>query len=232
MHRVFSQGASASPPTVPVDMPNPNHYPSHAAIFDPYTAHAIIEELCNIATAAGAVLDVNANNQCVTAINALIAAAGVGNPTAAILPYAGTTAPLGYLLCAGQEVSRTTYAALFAVIGTTFGAGNGSTTFNLPDLRGRFPLGKDNMGGTPANRVANAQADILGGFEGEELHILILAEIPAHTHSYSIHSSGGSGMTENGSGNGNVAASTGSAGGGAAHNNMPPYLTLNYIIKT
>src|SRR5690606_40101311 len=69
-------------------------------------------------------------------------AEGFYPPTGAIVAYGGTDAPTGWLFCHGQEVSRTTYARLFAVIGTTYGAGDGSTTFNLPDLRQRFPLGK------------------------------------------------------------------------------------------
>jgi len=80
---------------------------------------------------------------------------GVGVPTGTLMPFAGSTAPTGYFLCYGQAVSRTTYAALFAVIGTTYGTGDGSTTFNLPDLRGRTALGQDNMGGVAANRVTS-----------------------------------------------------------------------------
>lgn len=60
-----------------------------------------------------------------------------------VLPFAGATAPTGWLLCQGQAVSRTTYAALFAVIGATYGAGDGTTTFNVPDMRGEFPRGLD-----------------------------------------------------------------------------------------
>jgi microcystin-dependent protein len=67
------------------------------------------------------------------------------NPIGTILSYAGGTAPNGYLLCDGQAVSRTTFSALFAVIGTTFGNGNGTTTFNLPDLRGQFLRGRVNI---------------------------------------------------------------------------------------
>jgi len=63
-------------------------------------------------------------------------------PAGAIVPFGGAAAPAGWLLCDGAAVSRTTYAALFAAVGTTFGVGDGSTTFTLPDLRGRFPLGK------------------------------------------------------------------------------------------
>jgi len=145
------------------------------------------------------------------------------------------TPPTGWLLCYGQQVSRTTYADLFAVISTTFGAGDGSTTFNLPDIRGRIPLGKDNMGGTSANRVTAAAADTLGGSGGEENHTLTTGEIPSHTHTLATRN------TYDGSvysckipghafgSNSNV--TTNATGGGGAHNNMPPYLTLNYIIK-
>jgi microcystin-dependent protein len=73
-------------------------------------------------------------------------------PTGAVLAFAGSSAPSGFLVCNGDAVSRTTYAALFAVIGITYGQGNGSTTFNLPDLRADFIRGLDNMGGTPGAR--------------------------------------------------------------------------------
>ena len=79
--------------------------------------------------------------------NAVAAAGGLA-PTGVVLPFAGAAAPVGWLLCYGQTVSRATYAALFAAIGTTYGAGDGSTTFALPDLRGRIAGGKDDMGGT------------------------------------------------------------------------------------
>lgn len=79
-------------------------------------------------------------------------------PTGVIAPFAGTSAPTGWALCAGQAVSRTTFAALFAVINTTWGAGDGSTTFNLPDFRGRVPAGLDNMGGISAGRLRSTRA--------------------------------------------------------------------------
>lgn len=110
-------------------------------------------------------------------------------PLGAIIDYAGTTAPTGWLLCYGQAVSRTTYAALFAIIGTTFGAGDASTTFNLPDLRGRVVAGKDNMGGTSANRLTDQSGgldgDTLGDTGGSETHVLTSAELAAHTHAIS-----------------------------------------------
>lgn len=106
-------------------------------------------------------------------------------PVGALLPYAGTASPDTnvWLLCDGDAVSRTTYAALFTAIGTTFGNGDGSTTFNLPDLRGRVPMGLDNMGGSSANRVTDASADSLGGAVGSEDHTLTASEMPSHTHS-------------------------------------------------
>lgn len=66
---------------------------------------------------------------------------GIGVPSGALMPYAGSTAPTGYLLCDGSAISRTTYASLFTAIGTSFGAGDGSTTFNLPDTRNVFLRG-------------------------------------------------------------------------------------------
>jgi microcystin-dependent protein len=83
-------------------------------------------------------------------------------PTGTVVPFAGTVAPAGYLLAFGQAVSRTSYPGLFAVIGGTYGSGDGSTTFNLPDLRGRMAAGKDNMGGTAANRITNGGSGIVG----------------------------------------------------------------------
>src|SRR5215475_1863724 len=72
---------------------------------------------------------------------------GFNNRTCIVESYAGPTAPAGSLLCYGQPISRTAYAGLFATLGTTYGAGDGSTTFNLPDLRGRVTAGKSDMGG-------------------------------------------------------------------------------------
>lgn len=86
-----------------------------------------------------------------------------------ILMYGGSTAPLGYLLCDGSAVSRTTYSDLFAILSTTYGAGDSSTTFNLPDLRQRFPLGK----------AASGTGSTLGGTGGAIDHT---HSIPAHYH--------------------------------------------------
>lgn len=105
-------------------------------------------------------------------------------PTGAVMPFAGAAAPEGWLLCYGQPVSRSTYADLFAAIGTTYGAGDGSTTFNVPDLRGRAVFGKDDMGGAAASRITAGVSGINGASLGaaggdERLH--------AHSHTGGAH---------------------------------------------
>jgi len=158
-------------------------------------------------------------------------------PVGILLPFAGSTSPDRWLLCAGQEVSRETYANLFAVIGESYGIGDGGTTFNLPDLRGRIPMGLDNMGGSSANRVENSAADSLGGNAGEDMHQLTVEELANHNHALNEYA-GNSGIDgaslSTSSGQYDYQLSTGkiqSAGGNQPHNNMPPYLSLNYIIK-
>jgi microcystin-dependent protein len=98
------------------------------------------------------------------------------------------TAPTGWHLCDGSAVSRTTFAALFAVIGTTYGVGDGSSTFNLPDLRGRVPFGKDDMGGTAAGRINVAtggpDGTTLGVNFGTATRTIAAANLPAHTHGF------------------------------------------------
>lgn len=158
-------------------------------------------------------------------------------PSGAVMPYAGASEPSGWLLCFGQAVSRTTYAALFAVVGTTYGAGDGSTTFNLPDLRGRVVAGQDDMGGTSANRLTNqsggVDGDVLGAAGGAETHTLTTAQMPAHTHTTGLTASGNGGWSISGNpGNYSSSSGTGSTGGGGAHNNVQPTFILNYIIKT
>lgn len=81
---------------------------------------------------------------------------GLFVPSGVMMPYGGGTAPTGWLLCYGQEVSRTSLAGLFTAIGTNYGSGNGTTTFNLPDSRGRVLMGIDNLGGTAANRIQSS----------------------------------------------------------------------------
>lgn len=88
-----------------------------------------------------------------TLVSRDLIAAAAQIPIGASLPFWGGTTPPGWLLCNGQAVSRTTYALLFAAIGTAYGVGDGSTTFNLPDARGRALFGRDDMGGAASNRI-------------------------------------------------------------------------------
>jgi microcystin-dependent protein len=142
----------------------------------------------NIGVAANGakVLDVATTGLTVTGdINATtVKQAGVALlPLGMVLPYAGLTEPAGYLFCYGQAVSRTTYAALYAIVADTYGAGDASTTFNLPDLRGRVVAGQDDMGGSSANRITSAlNGDTLGAAGGSETHALVTGELASHTH--------------------------------------------------
>ncbi len=108
------------------------------------------------------------------------------HPVGSILDYAGATEPSGWVFCYGQAISRTTFSALFTVIGTTYGAGDGSTTFNVPDCRGRVAAGQDDMGGTSANRLTGlaggVDGDVLGAAGGAESFALAETNLPAHTH--------------------------------------------------
>lgn len=215
-----------------------------------------------------------------------LASATQANPVGTVLPFAGSVAPNGYLLCDGSPVSRTTYANLLAAIGTAYGGGDGTTTFNLPDMRGRVPVGKN-----------TGTFNALGKTGGEETHVTTVNEIPAHGHT--VNNATVTGSTDQNT----TALSTGTdspdhyhqynqpnpitvnqliqpgsdslvvfntntpvssvntsgrtvnhyhtipahvhtftanphnhtvqnTGGGLAHNNLQPYLTLNYIIKT
>lgn len=196
--------------------------------------------------------------------------------TGSIVMFAGSVAPQGWLLCDGSAVSRSTYSSLFDVIGTAYGAGDGDTTFNLPDLTGRVALGSS----------LNHPSASTGGDEG---HILTEQELPLHAHTVGVHGHGNNitittptlshnitqaefkydapNSTATGKANGrngvyngttstaatrsaNVAVSdhaastctmsgsvtdcsafdTESSGLGEQHDNMQPYITLNYII--
>ncbi len=181
-------------------------------------------------------------------------------PVGAIFSYAGATAPTGWLLCYGQAISRTTYAALFSAIGTTYGAGDGSTTFNVPDCRGRALIGLDNLGGAAASRVAAATT--LGQSAGAETANLQHAHttgdvtltaaqsgLPSHSHTiYLTDNGGGPKNTVLGGVSYNITTTvTADAGGSAAsqaHNHgstgnggsttqaiMNPYIAISYIIK-
>ena len=122
----------------------------------------------------------------------------IAQPVGSILDYAGSTAPVGWLLCYGQAINRTTYARLFAVIGTTYGSGDGSTTFNLPDLRGRVIPGKDDMGGTAASRITTAgcgiDGTVLGAAGGLQTNTLVTANLPPYTPSGAVHGTNETGI--------------------------------------
>jgi microcystin-dependent protein len=152
------------------------------------------------------------------------AISGVGVPTGSVTSFAGSAAPSGWLLCDGGSYSTTTYAALFAVIAYTYGGGGAS--FNVPDMRGRGPIGS----GTGAG-LTNRSLAAIGG---AETHTLTTAEIPSHSHDYAVATLGGSAYLASGFGVGifNSTASTTATGGGNAHNIMSPFIVLNFIIKT
>lgn len=170
-------------------------------------------------------------------------------------PYAGSTAPAGWLLAYGQAVSRATYSALFTAIGTQYGVGDGSTTFNIPDLRGRTIVGKDDMGGSAANRITAALSGIvgttLGATGGAESHVLTTAQMPSHTHTQNPHdhdivvhqgtstphafvqgaNTGASSTITQTTAIQNTTAVNQNTGGGGGHNNVQPSIIKNWIIK-
>lgn len=109
-----------------------------------------------------------------------------GVPVGVVVDYLAPIAPpIGWIACFGQAISRTEYPDLFTVLGTFYGAGNGSTTFNIPDFRGRVSAGMDDMGGVNAARLSNqygSVAQALGGTLGTSNHVLTAAQMPAHRH--------------------------------------------------
>jgi microcystin-dependent protein len=131
-------------------------------------------------------------------------------PIGIIMPFTGSTTPSGWALCYGQAISRQSYGGLFAVIGTQYGAGNGTTTFNVPDLRGRVVAGRDNMGGTAANNLTEmffgTPTNALGNVGGTDSISVTAIDI--------------------GEGFDNQAADA------SSNSNVQPTMILNYIIKT
>jgi microcystin-dependent protein len=192
--------------------------------------------------ATDSVITAKIQDGAVTAAKLDAGAVSVLMPTGSIMPYAGSSAPTGYLLCDGAAISRSTYSTLFGLLATTYGSGDGSSTFNIPDLRGRVIAGQDDMGGASANRLTGltggVDGDVLGGSGGAETHTLSTAEMPAHTHNLPVDATGGSydgeSLTATSGSEAGYDGSVDSAtkGGGGAHNNVQPTIILNYIIKT
>ena len=148
-------------------------------------------------------------------------------PIGTINCFGGSVAPTGWLICDGSAISRTIYSELFSVIGTTYGTGDGSTTFNLPDYRGKIGVGYSN---------GDIDFGTLGKTGGEKTHTLTVDEMPSHSHTY-VGFARNITTTDQVAGEGVISTqnpyddSTSSTGGNQAHNNLQPYITINYIIK-
>ena len=175
-----------------------------------------------------------------------------GVPTATIVPWSSSSVPSGFLECNGTAVSRTTYSALFTSIGTTYGAGNGSSTFNVPDLQDNVPIGKSGTKALASTGGANTVANS-GNVGGSTANATIsTAQMPSHSHIQKNspgqgNPSTGAFLRQNYAGgsnnNTNVSTHTDSSGTGHSHNMsatfsgsansvLQPYLTVIYIIKT
>ncbi len=179
-----------------------------------------------------AINDTNLNQMQLNIENAINAqVSGDTLPVGCIVPFTSDTVPENWLLCDGSAVSRTDYALLFSIIGITYGVGDGSTTFNLPDLRTRVPLGK----GTATGEGGESYNFQLGDKGGEYSHILTINEMPSHNHTLNTSAETGThdnGYIHNGSYTlSSQSATTENAGGGQAHNILQPFTVTNFIIK-
>lgn len=148
-------------------------------------------------------------------------------PPGIIMPFAGTTAPVGFLVADGSAVSRTTYAALFSTIGTSFGVGNGVDTFNLPDLRGRFMRGVDGSAGRDPDKATRSATN--GGNSGNNVGSVQDDEFKSHTHSVGNNTIyAGSANNSSGGDYPNTSFETGARGG---NETRPKNINVNFIIK-
>lgn len=150
------------------------------------------------------------------------------NPPGIVTSFAGSTAPTGWLMCNGQAVSRTTYAALFAVTSTTYGVGNGTTTFNVPDLVGYFVRGLDTVGAVDADArtLGSTQTDAFQGHKHSVTHNV-------HTGDEQL-ASGGTTVSDNDTGTITIGSPTTDGSNGTPRTDSetrPLNIALNYIIK-
>ena len=146
-------------------------------------------------------------------------------PSGSIMFYGGAAPPNGWYPCDGSAKSRTGDANLFAVYGTTYGVGDGSTTFNLPDGRSRNVI----MAGTGAGLSTRNLADT----GGEETHLLSIPEMPSHSHVETVGSGGSNGIGAGAFSSSPTASalSTQATGGGGTHNVMDPFITFTCMLK-
>ena len=174
-----------------------------------------------------------------------------GIPTATIVPWSSASVPSGFLECNGAAVSRSTYSALFAIVGTTYGAGDGASTFNLPDLQDNVAIGKSGTKALASTGGANTVTST-GNVGGSTANAtLSTAQLASHSHSVtSGHPNEGANkqnskleFTSNISNNTSVNTNNTGSGTGHSHNMsatfsgdatsvVQPYLTIIYIIKT
>ena len=168
-----------------------------------------------------------------------------GIPTATIVPWSSASVPTGFLECNGQTVSRSTYAALFAIVGTTYGAGDGATTFNVPDLQDNVAVGKSGTKALASTGGANTVTST-GNVGGSTANAtLSTAQLASHSHSQGATSGGPTSPNPNPSVFKFNPANTGSTGSGTGHSHnmsatfsgdatsvLQPYLAVIYIIKT
>lgn len=187
-------------------------------------------EVLNVVLAADIVPSRMDDTQLLQALESLFGAGGSGGgsvPVATILPFAGMSAPDGFMLCDGAELLASENVDLFSAIGTTYGEGEAPGSFKLPDLRGRAPIG--------AGQGDGLTDRVLAASDGSETHQLTVDEMPSHSHKYGAMHKQYYGMNAYTYAGVNPSAqeqySAAPTGGDQPHNNMQPYLVVNYIIK-